>query len=283
MLGKTAKAAPQPSIPFWPGLSAREKEEALESRWSGRVRAAFAWAALLALAAGGIGLERAPGWRAVWDFCLFAAFVVCYFRVETARLPSRWLALIGLTTIVVTEINLSTFTADLILAGASGDTAVGDPALVLLAAACTIWALRTHLSPQGFATTAFITAAILWCPWAALTRASVELGFAAAASFAGGGVLRWVEAERAYDVYRRETVWPRMWRESLRIEVELRLLELDAAVNHPVEPTGLDDETVEESIARLAATLGRYETTSPERAGLAEGSARNARRAGSRA
>jgi hypothetical protein len=188
-----------------------------------------------------------------------------------SSLPSVWIAAISMATITATQVNLSTCVGDWAFAHGASQAGVLEPALILSALVTgTIWPLRINLGVDAFAATCATTTAVLWLPWLILTEAPLELGALAAACFAAGAQLRWVAVGQAYDAYRRDVVWPRLWRESVRREVNLELIELQAAIEEPIEPFVSGDERGELSVARLATALASYTTLSPERREAAE-------------
>jgi hypothetical protein len=243
---KITKNKPDLSIPVWPELSADQKSEALAADWPKRLKNAFGSAAILALLMAAIAYVPTPGepppWRVALSLAMFGVFLFAYFRLEVSALPSRWLALIGLTTIVTTQINLMTCVAERALAGMQNLSSSTDPTLILFSLVTgTLWALRIHLALDAFLSTAAITISILWLPWMVLTGAPVEFLVFAAACFATGAYLRRMAVQRAYESYRREILWPEIWRQNIRAEVELELLALEMAVEHPLEPFAVED------------------------------------------
>jgi hypothetical protein len=279
---KRLQNKPDLSVPVWPELSAGQKSAALAKGWPQRVKGAFGFAAILALAMAAVAYQPSPSgsppWRSLLSFALCAVFLFAYLRLDTSALPRPLVALIGFTTIITTQINLMTCVAELVLTKPLR-AGVFEAALVLFALATgTIWALRINLQRGAFLATCAVTAAVLWLPWLMFNSEPVEVVVLGLICGVAGAQLRWIAAERAYDVYRREVLWPRLWRDSIELEVELELLALSAAVNQPIEPFALDDDRYEGSIVQLADALAEHRAQSP--ATDSEREARRERRQG---
>lgn len=271
--GTIPEPRPAPTFPnpVWPELDAEQKAEALASTWPKRLQLAFVGAAVLALLTGAASYRAAGDafdWRAGIGATLAGAFLASYFLVKSRGLSRRWLAPLGLITITLTLVNLMACMMEQFRADLASKQAAMEPALVFLTLiAGTLWALRIHLSPVGFALGSGMTVGILWAPWIALTEAPIEFGLTALACLAVGAQMRWIAAERAYARYRREVVWPRLWRGSLQAAA-LRELSRRAGPAEPA-PNGdsmaalasaVDGARTQQSLVSLASALGVSES-----------------------
>jgi hypothetical protein len=105
----------------------------------------------------------------------------------------------------------------------------------------------------------------------AATEAPIEFSLTGLACLAVGAQMRWIGAERAYSRYRREIVWPRLWRGSLQAAV-LRELSRRAILTDQLQPTepmvalasAVDGARMQSSLVSLAAALGGSEAPSPD-------------------
>ena len=243
-------------IPPWPDLNARQKREALAATWLPRLIESLAGAAVLAGLASFASYEAmdALGWRAALSAALAAGFFAAFLYVRGKSEPGPWIAPAGLATLTVTQLNLVNCAIEYLN---GGQHALGTPeaAYVIVAlAAGTLWALRIHLSLEAFVWAAGITAAILWLPWLSLVEAPLEFCLMGAATIAVGAQMRAVSAERAYDAYRRETLWPSLWRKRLDLAVTRELAALGAAVANSPWKTAVEDRE-ETSVLSLAMAL----------------------------
>jgi hypothetical protein len=254
------------TTPAWPDLDAAQRREALAAEWPKRLTTALGSGAALAFLMAMVSYQGAPegsiGWRAPVSLALAAAMLGGYVASRKSALPGPLLAPIGLAAVLVTHLNLMSCVMERMSATEGYRSGAADPVFILLTLVVgTLWALRIDLSMQGFTWMALITTAILWAPWVFRTSAPAEFGLVAAAAIATGAQLRFLGVERAYDAYRREQVWPQLWKKHLRAAVERELVPLLASMQGGDAPVASSEQRGEESVVRLANAL--LESTAP--------------------
>lgn len=151
-------------------------------------------------------------WRVMLALIPAVVFGVLYGALRRQEPSQRWVLPLGLATILLTEMNLMATVLEQIMAPGRGKAGLADPAAVFLMLILgTVWALRVHLDVKGFCWAAATSLIVLWLPWVAFTDAPAEFLMMALACLGAGAQMRWIAEQRAYDVYRRETVWPQLW------------------------------------------------------------------------
>ena len=267
-------ATPEPG---WPDLAASQRAEALALTWPARLRQGVFGAALLAFLTAAVSYSAADGvldWRIGISLTLGGAFLAAYALLETQRFTRAWLAPIGYIAIALTLTNVMACMTEQVRGALEHGRAAADPALIFfMLVVGSLWALRIHLSPGGFTLSAILTFGILWAPWLVLSQAPVGFVLAGLACVGAGAQLRWMAAERAYAVYRRTVVLPRLSRSSIQASVLRQLSRYAAAADSdetadtggpaPAPASTAQDAGLQGSLGGLAEALGASKAPAP--------------------
>ncbi|MEZ5365714.1 MAG: hypothetical protein R2748_26135 [Bryobacterales bacterium] len=142
---------------------------------------------------------------------LAIAFTAAYVALRIKAPPEHWVRPAGIVTILLTQLNVMAALLSQ-LTTPSRNAGLADPtAVFLMLIAGTLWAMRVLLDTNGVLWAAMISLSLLWMPWIGLVDAPVKFLMIALACVGAGAQMQWIAAQRAYDAYRRETVWPQLW------------------------------------------------------------------------